>query len=154
MILGTRKSLGDADRGVFSVGTYVGQWGLPPEEAAYRKLEKDPNGHKLNGEKHSYTMHFKAPDVSEFWSVTVYGADNRLMAKNGLNRHSRGDRTLTADKDGYYTITLSADEKTNKGKSNFLPIPKKEFYLVMRLYGASEAVQKGDYQMPQAIISK
>jgi hypothetical protein len=154
LILGTRKSLGDSERGIFSVGTYVGQWGLPPEEAAYRKLEKDPQGNKLNGAKHSYTMRFKAPDVSEFWSVTVYGADNRLMAKNDLNRHSRGDRTLTADKDGYYTITLSADEKANKNKSNYLPIPEKDFYLVMRLYGASESVQKGDYQMPEATISK
>ncbi|MCK8658367.1 MULTISPECIES: DUF1214 domain-containing protein [Pseudomonas] len=37
-------------------------------------------------------MHLKAPDVSQFWSFTVYASKNRLMAHNELNRHCRGDR--------------------------------------------------------------
>ncbi|WP_176765622.1 hypothetical protein [Vibrio xiamenensis] len=38
------------------------------------------------------------------------------------------------------------------GKSldaNFLPIPKKQFYAIMRLYGANEEMQSGEYQMPE-----
>lgn len=151
LLLGTRESLGDGRRDYFAVGTLLGQWGLPPVEAAYRKSQKDSKGIPLNG-KNEYTMRFKAPDVSEFWSVTVYGLDNKLMAKNALNRHSRGDRTLTEDSEGYYTIILSSDVKKYGGKGNFLPIPKKDFYLVMRLYGPSEEIQSGKYQMPDVVL--
>lgn len=149
-ILGTREGLGESARDWFAEGTYIGQWGLPPVEAAYQKDDYDANGKVLNGSNgQEYTMKFKAPDVSEFWSLTVYGSDNRLMAHNELNRHSRGDRTLTVDKDGYYTVKLSSDTKANKGDANFLPIPEKDFYLVMRLYGPSEEIQAGEYRMPK-----
>ncbi len=80
-LLGTRDTLGDAPRDIFAEGTYLGQWGLPPIEASYRKSDFDSTGQKLDGSKHDYVMRFKAPNVSEFWSVTIYGNDNRLMAK-------------------------------------------------------------------------
>ncbi len=51
-----------------------------------------------------------------------------------MNRHSRGDRTLTPDADGYYTITMSADTKGKEGNANFLPIQNKPFYSILRLY--------------------
>lgn len=153
LILGTRQDLGDGDRALFSVGTYMGQWGLPPVEAAYRKAQNDSDKNTLNG-KNDYMMHFKAPDVSEFWSVTVYAMDNMLMAKNALNRHSRGDRTLTKDDKGFYTLILSSDVKKHGKQDNFLPIPQKDFYLIMRLYGPSEAVQSGAYEMPQVMREK
>ena len=148
-ILGTRDTLGDTPREVFAEGTYLGQWGLPPIEASYRKTDFDTKGEKLDGSKHDYVMRFKAPNVSEFWSVTIYGSDNRLMAKNALNRHSRGDRSMKPDADGYYTIHMSSDTKTNAGDPNYLPVPEKPFYAIMRFYGADEAIQSGEYQMPE-----
>ncbi|OEF27469.1 DUF1254 domain-containing protein [Vibrio rumoiensis] len=150
--LGTRADLQNADRTPFDVGTYLGQWGLPAVEAMYRQGQKGSDGEVLSGANgKEYTMKFKAPDVSEFWSITVYANDNRLMAHNELNRHSRGDRTLTPDKDGYYHITLTSDVKGKEDDPNILPIPKKPFYLMMRLYGASEAIQAGKaYPMPAA----
>ena len=129
----------------------MGQWGLPPVEASYRKAQADKKGKRLNG-KNEYRMRFKAPDVSEFWSVTVYGLDNMLMAKNALNRHSRGDRTLTKDSEGYYTIILSSDVKKYEKKEDLLPIPQKDFYLIMRLYGPSVEIQSGKYQMPDVVL--
>ena len=150
LVLGTRDILGDGDRVLFSVGTLMGQWGLPPAEAAYRKAQADNNGKPLDG-NNQYTMRFKAPDVSEFWSVTVYAADNMLMAANPLNRHSRGDRTLTPDDQGYYSVMLSSDSNKYGEKENFLPVPDKEFYLIMRLYGPSEEIQSGKYEMPTVI---
>ncbi|MDW1988263.1 DUF1214 domain-containing protein, partial [Vibrio sp. 811] len=111
-------------------------------------------GQKLDGSKHDYVMRFKAPNVSEFWSVTIYGNDNRLMAKNDLNRHSRGDRTMKADKDGYYTIYMSANEKGRADDPNFLPVPEKPFYAIMRFYGADDAIQSGEYQMPEIKVVK
>ncbi|MGH8483085.1 MAG: DUF1214 domain-containing protein, partial [Pseudomonas sp.] len=93
-----------------------------------------------------YRIHFKAPDVSEFWSFTVYANDNRLMAHNEINRHSRGDRTLKPGQDGMYTIEMSA--KGDESNPNFLPIPQKDAYVILRMYGPSKDVQEGKYKFP------
>lgn len=148
-LLGTRDTLGDGDRELFAEGTYLGQWGLPPVEASYQKADFDGNGEKLDGSKGDYVMRFKAPNVSEFWSVTVYGNDDRLMAHNSINRHSRGDRTLQADEDGYYTIHMSSTG--NESDANFLPVPEKPFYLIMRYYGPDEDIQSGKTPMPEVV---
>ncbi len=71
-----------------------------------------------------------------------------------MNRHSRGNRTLTPDADGYYTITMSADTKGKEGDANFLPIPNKPFYTILRLYGPDEEIQSGKYQMPEIVKVK
>jgi len=148
-LLGTRDDLQHEQRDVFAEGTFLGQWGLPPVESVYLKTETGSDGLPINGsDGKTYRARFRAPDVSEFWSVTVYGSDNRLMAHNVLNRHSRGDRTLTPDADGDYTIELGADDYANRDNPNYLPIPEKDSYLVLRLYGPSQSVQDGDYTMP------
>ncbi len=148
-LLGTRADLQHGARDLFAEGTYLGQWGLPPVESVYQKVETGADGLPIDGSGgKAYRARFLAPDVSEFWSFTVYGSDDRLMAHNALNRHSRGDRTLTPDADGYYTITLSADVSSNADDPNFLPIPEKEAYLILRLYGPSQAIQDAGYAMP------
>lgn len=146
-LLGTREQLGDGPRDLFAEGTYMGQWGLPPDETIYLKSQVGSDGKPVNGAngKH-YRMHFKAPDVSQFWSYTVYASDNRLMAHNAINRHSRGDRTLKPDADGMYTIELAA--KGDASNANYLPIPEKDAYVILRLYGPSKAVQEGSYKFP------
>lgn len=146
-LLGTRAQLGDGARDAFAEGTYLGQWGLPPDETVYLKEEKGSDGKSINGANgKKYRIHFKAPDVSQFWSFTVYASDNRLMAHNAINRHSRGDRTLTPDKDGMYTIELAA--KGDAGNANYLPIPEKDAYIILRMYGPSKAIQDGKYPFP------
>lgn len=151
--LGTREQLGDGPRDLFAVGTYVGQWGLPPDESVYLKEGTASDGKNINGANgKSYRITFKAPDVSQFWSFTVYASDNRFMAHNAINRHSRGDRTLKPDADGNYTIELSA--KGDESNPNFLPIPEKDAYIVMRLYGPSKEVQAGSYKFPAIEVVK
>ncbi|MFD1810730.1 DUF1254 domain-containing protein [Rhodococcus gannanensis] len=148
-LLGTREDLQAGPRDLFAEGTYLGQWGLPPAESVYMKVESGSDGLPINGSGGKrYRTRFRAPDVSEFWSFTVYGNDDRLMAHNAINRHSRGDRTLTPDSEGYYTIELNSDVESNADHPNFLPIPEKDAYLILRLYGPSKAIQDGDYAMP------
>lgn len=148
-LLGTRADLQEGPRDLFAEGTYLGQWGLPPVESVYEKVETASDGQPINGSAgRRYRIRLTAPDVSEFWSFTVYGCDDRLMAHNGLNRHSRGDRTLVPDAEGVYTIELGADAEANAGNPNFLPIPEKDAYLILRLYGPSKAIQEGGYRMP------
>ncbi|MGL5666460.1 MAG: DUF1214 domain-containing protein, partial [Shewanella sp.] len=152
-LLGTREQLGNGERDLFAEGTYLGQWGLPPEESVYLKVETAEDGKNINGANgKKYVMRFKAPDVSQFWSFTVYGSDNRLMAHNEVNRHSRGDRTLKPDADGMYTIELSA--KGKESDASWLPIPEKDAYIIMRLYGPSKAVQEGSYSFPALKVVK
>lgn len=153
-LLGTRDTLGTGARDEFAEGTLIGQWGLPPEETGYRQAVSDSDGELFDGSKHDYVMRFKAPNASEFWSVTTYANDTRLMEHNSMNRHSRGDRTLTPDADGYYTIYMSSDTKGRENDSNFLPIPNKPFYNILRLYGPDEEIQSGEYQMPATVKVK
>ncbi|MFB2728614.1 DUF1254 domain-containing protein [Shewanella mangrovisoli] len=152
-LLGTREQLSDGARDLFAEGTYLGQWGLPPDESVYLKEEKGDDGKNLNGSNgKKYLMHFKAPEVSQFWSFTVYGSDNRLMAHNEINRHSRGDRTLKPGADGMYTIELSA--KGDESNSNWLPIPEKDAYIIMRMYGPNKEIQEGKYPFPKIQVVK
>ncbi|TIC85761.1 DUF1254 domain-containing protein [Nocardioides sp. GY 10127] len=149
-LLGTREDLQDGPRDLFAEGTYLGQWGLPPVESVYMKTETATDGSPINGnDGRRFRMRFPAPDVSEFWSITVYSSDDRLMAHNALNRHSRGDRTLTPDDDGLYTIELAASGSADD--ASYLPIPEKDAYLILRLYGPSQAIQDGDYAMPDVV---
>lgn len=146
--LGTRADLHDGRRDLFAIGTLVGQWGLPPVESVYIVMDRGADGKPFNGSNGKrYRARFLPPDVSEFWSFTAYGSDDRLMAHNALNRHSRGDRTLTPGSDGYFTVELRADVG-GIDDPNVLPIPEKDAYLILRLYGPSQAIQDGDYVEP------
>ncbi|WP_280422378.1 DUF1254 domain-containing protein [Nocardia carnea] len=148
-LLGTRTDLQHERRDLFACGTYLGQWGLPPIESVYMKVETGSDGMPINGSSgKTYRARFLPPDVSEFWSFTVYGTDDRLMAHNAINRHSRGDRTLTPDAEGYYTLELGAGAENHADNPNFLPIPEKDAYLILRMYGPSRAVLDGEYKMP------
>ncbi|GAA2244566.1 DUF1254 domain-containing protein [Herbiconiux moechotypicola] len=154
-LLGTREELQHGARDLFAAGTFLGQWGLPPVESVYVKIDTGSDGLILNGSGgKEYRARFSAPEVSEFWSFTAYAYGNRLMAHNALNRHSRGDRTLTPDADGRYTLLLSSDVNAHAADGNLLPIPEENTYLVLRLYGPSEAMQRGDYTSPVFEIVK
>ncbi|PWW11685.1 DUF1254 domain-containing protein [Mangrovibacter plantisponsor] len=152
-LLGTREQLQNGQRDLFAEGTYLGQWGLPPDESVYLQEVKGSDGQNINGANGKrYRMHFKAPDVSQFWSFTVYATDTKLMAHNAINRHSRGDRTLKPGPDGMYTIELSA--KGDAKNANWLPIPEKDAYIIMRMYGPSKAIQEGEYKFPVVEVVK
>jgi hypothetical protein len=151
--LGTRAELQDGQRDLFAIGTFIGQWGLPSEETVYMQAVKGSDGLSINGANgKKYRMRFKAPDVSEFWSFTVYASDNKLMAHNAINRHSRGDRTLKPGADGMYTIELST--KGDANDSNWLPIPEKDAYIVLRMYGPSKEIREGKYTFPVLEVIK
>ncbi|MNR63577.1 hypothetical protein D3C85_1859300 [compost metagenome] len=45
-----------------------------------------------------------------------------------------------------YTIELAA--KGDASNPHFLPIPEKDAYIILRMYGPSKDVQKGSYKFP------
>lgn len=107
----------------------------------------DAVGEPLSG-SNGYIMHFRAgqlPNVKAFWSVTMYGLDNNLVA-NSINQYKIGSYpkgALKLDADGGLTIYIQTDSPGKDKESNWLPSPKAAFYLVLRTYmPASELVSQ------------
>lgn len=107
----------------------------PTSVAIYPKLNVDHDGQTLTGEK-TYTLHIEQmPPVLEkgFWSITVYGADDFLMA-NPINRFCINDRSdCVYNEDGSLDLRLSKDEPA-EGAANWLPVGEGEFHLFLRIY--------------------
>ena len=122
-----------------------------PEEAVYLNVQTDGQGQPLTGDKR-YRLHF-APDglpkVNAFWSLTLYGKDNNLVA-NPLNRYSIGDRTpgLRRDPDGGLTLSVQSDPPGAEQASNWLPAPKAPFYLILRTYLPAREIVEQTWQPP------
>ena len=121
-----------------------------PEEAVYPKAQTDNEGMPLNG-AHNYVIHFekgKTPPVDAFWSLTMYNASSFMLVDNPLNRYAIGDRTqgLTYNPDGSLDIYIQHDAPLER--SNWLPAPEGDFYLILRMYEPKAEMLDGTYQIP------
>ncbi len=115
---------------------YKGLGGLASDEAIYAMGDFDADGNMLDG-RHRYLMRFEPgdpPPVDAFWSITLYAAD-RFLYPNDFERFSIGDRTpgLRHDPDGGLTLQVGHDAP--RDRSNWLPAPAGNFYLILRMYG-------------------
>jgi len=121
-----------------------------PEDSIYPSAITDKDKKKLNGEN-NYVVHFEAnqiPPVNGFWSITMYGADSYLVA-NPINRYSLGDRSnLQFNNDGSLDIYLQKEPPSKNLESNWLPAPKGEFNLSMRLYWPKPEALTGAWNPP------
>lgn len=122
-----------------------------PSEAYYPSISVDEKGAQLIG-ANIYSITFPAdnlPPAKYFWSLTMYHNDTKLMVDNELKRYSIGDRTkgLNYNNDGSLTLYFSNSEP-KEGKSNWLPAPEGEFYMLMRLYGPSNEVLDNKWTPP------
>ena len=135
------------------------------EEAKYFYLDLDGQGQRLNG-SHRYTMTFpkeELPPSQGFWSLTLYDKNHRLFV-NPQNRYAIGTRTrdLVQNEDGSTTIFIQPDPPSAESQSNWLPAPKGEFSLYLRVYGPDPCVLSGAWLPPaadpspdhQALVSK
>jgi hypothetical protein len=125
-----------------------------PIEAYYPAARRDADGNPFNGQN-AYTLTFPAdalPPARFFWSLTMYDNQTGLMAHNELNRYSIGDRTkgLKYNSDGSLTIHMS-HQMPKEGPSNWLPAPEGPFDILLRLYGAGEAVMNKTWA-PQPVV--
>lgn len=114
---------------------YKGLGGLASDEAVYAMSDFDAAKSKLDGHN-QYQIRFESgdlPPVDAFWSITLYAAD-RFLYPNDLQRFSIGDRTagLRHDPDGGLTLQIGHAAPTDR--SNWLPAPNGNFYLVLRMY--------------------
>jgi hypothetical protein len=113
-----------------AAGVKLGQLGTPPDTVRYRLFLTDDNGDPLNG-KDTYIVTVPAGLVKEggYYSVTVYGTDNKLLIPNDKKIYDRTTYSSEPNSDGTYTLTLSP---SGEGK-NGIPTGK-DFYGVLRAY--------------------
>lgn len=123
------------------------------ERALYPNRYTDSKDHPLSGQNnYRMTMPADAP-AKAFWSLTMYDAKNLFMIPNSIDRYSvstnRKDE-LTYNKDGSLTVCIQNNKPTD-ASCNWLPAPKDDFYLHMRLYEPTQAVLNNTYALPQVI---
>ena len=131
--------------------TYKGLGALPAEEALYPMCGTDSEGNPLDGQ-HNYILHFAAdqlPPVNAFWSLSMYSQKTFNFVENEINRYAIGDRTpgVQYNEDGSLDIYIQNKKPAGK-ESNWLPAPRDQFYVVLRLYNAKEEVLNGTWQIP------
>lgn len=123
-----------------AAGVKLGQLGTPPDTVRYGAILTDDSGAPLNGSDR-YILTVPAGLVMEggYYSVTLYGSDNKLLIPNDKKRYDRTTFSSEPNEDGTYTLTLSPD---GEGK-NGIPTGK-DFYGILRAYvpapGATMAV--------------
>ena len=121
-----------------------------PEDAIYPLTRVDAEGKTLTG-ANRYVIRFakgQLPPVGAFWSVSMYNSKQNFV-DNPINRYAIGDRDkLKFDADGSLTLYVQHASPGKDKESNWLPTPKDEFNLVMRLYWPKKAILDGTWKPP------
>jgi hypothetical protein len=128
--LGFGKRSGDVGDITLAAMVMVGQLGTPSDTVRYSLILGDERGRPFNGDD-TYALTVPAGIVREggYFSVTVYGSDNKLLIPNELSVYDRTTYSAVPADDGTYTITLSP---TGEGQ-NGIPTGK-PFYGLLRAY--------------------
>lgn len=121
---------GDVGEIHLAVGVFQGQLGTPADVVRYGLIAFDENGDPLNGDD-TYVLTVPSGIVEDegYFSVTVYGTDNKLLIPNDKGVYDQTTYTAEPNTDGTYTITLSP---TGEGV-NGIPTGK-PFYGILRAY--------------------
>ena len=120
--------------------TAIGLGANRPQDAVYPTSTEDARGKKYSG-ANKYVVHFekgKTPPVNAFWSVTMYDA-GYFFVDNPLNKYTVSPRNdLKYNADGSLDIYIQNESPGKDKEANWLPAPKGEFVLMMRLYYPKE----------------
>jgi hypothetical protein len=137
--------------------TKVGPHGLNPDEAIYPIVFTLPDGTKLDGSKHNYTLTFAAndmPPVDAFWSLSMYDATTGLFADNPINRYAVSSALLPSMKrnaDGSLTLLIQKDAPDDEWKNNWLPAANGPLSMILRLYAPRQNAQDGTWVIPPVV---
>lgn len=130
--------------------SYVGLGANLPADAVYPSCSFDSDGNALNG-ANKYVLHFdkgKMPPANAFWSFTMYDAEGYMVA-NPINRNAIGDRSnLKTNADGSVDIYFQNTSPGKDKESNWLPAPKGEFNVLLRVYWPKEEMLNGSWEAP------
>lgn len=134
--------------------TAIGLGANRPQDAVYPTSEGPGVGQKYSGAK-KYVMRFakgQMPPVQGFWSLTMYNAQY-FFVDNPLNRYTLSQRNeLKANADGSIDLFIQNENPGPEKESNWLPAPKGDFVLMMRLYWPKEnspSLLDGSWNIPE-----
>jgi hypothetical protein len=172
-IEGNKDSLGEIVNGwvvAKGLGTYgtnylkratVAAFGWPAnqqDDAVYPYTEVDSAGQKLTGTS-KYTLTFPkdaTPPVNAFWSITMYEiGEGWWFVPNALNKYTvslRNNPKYNAD--GSLTVYFQNESPGADKEANWLPAPKGEFVLTLRMYWPKEtspSILNGTWKVPAAV---
>jgi hypothetical protein len=121
-----------------------------PEDAIYPINLGDENGKPLEG-TNKYTLHFdkgELPPANAFWSVTLYDPDGFQVA-NTLNRFAVSSwMPFKYNPDGSLDLYFQNGSPGKDREANWLPAPKGEFNLTMRIYAPKSEALTGKWNPP------
>jgi hypothetical protein len=130
---------------------FGGLGGNVMEDAAYFWLSKDENGAKLDGNK-KYVVRLEAaqiPKTKAYWSLTLYDKDFYLPQGLPMGRHVRNSMNgMKLGPDGSLVIYLQPDSPGADKEDNWLPTPRDNYFVVMRVYGPEGDILTGKWQQP------
>jgi hypothetical protein len=125
-------------------------WGDLPGELLFPIVRVDETGKPLNGERR-YRLHFPAGQLppSRYWRISLYDIDGYFTG-NPIKRYGIGNMAekLESDPDGSLTLYIQHDSPGKDKETNWLPAPKPEFFLMMRMYQPEEKMCSGGYVLP------
>ena len=134
--------------------TAIGLGANRPQDAVYPTSEGPEIVKKYSG-ANKYVMRFEKgqlPPVNGFWSLTMYDAEY-FFVDNPLNRYTLSQRNkLKANADGSVDLYIQNESPGKDKESNWLPAPKDEFILMMRLYWPKDkppSILDGTWKIPQ-----
>lgn len=133
--------------------TAIGLGANRPQDAVYPTSELDAEGKKYDG-ANKYVIHFdkgQTPPADGFWSLTMYDA-NYFFVDNPLNRYTVSSRfDFKYNGDGSLDLYIQNESPGKDKESNWLPSPKGQFILMMRLYWPREkapSIIDGSWKIP------
>jgi len=134
--------------------TAIGLGANRPQDAIYPTSTGPDLLKKYSGAK-KYVMHFdkgQLPPVEGFWSLTMYNAQY-FFVDNPLNRYTLSQRDkLKANADGSVDLFIQNESPGKDKESNWLPAPKDDFILMLRMYWPKEkspSILDGTWKIPE-----
>lgn len=154
-LFGTHQTLGD-NYLYRMAGAVLGIYGNSAEEALYPAHSNDSTGAPLTG-VNNYTYRFppgQLPPVHAFWSLTMYELPASLLVDNPINRYLINSTmldTLVKDPDGAITVYIENESPGPEREANWLPAPRGEFRMFLRLYWPKDEALQGQWKPPQPV---
>jgi hypothetical protein len=116
---------------------------IPGKGAAYLIGFRDSVGRLYSSDK-SYRLHLPAPiPIANFWSLTLYDALTASGLDNGQpfpSLNSNGHPTVNAD--GSVDLYVGPTPPPGKEANWLKSVPGKGYFVILRLYGPTEAYLK------------
>lgn len=130
--------LGDfgTDYGTRAVVALIGLGANLAADAVYPSAFVDSDNQPLNG-ANRYVLHFpkgEQPPVHAFWSVTMYDPSS-FFVDNPAKRYALSSwMPFKRNADGSLDLLIQADPPSKALATNWLPAPKGDFSLTLRMY--------------------